>query len=499
MGIIAVNGSSLSTPLKELLMCDGIEPGSMPSYQICKNIYEYHPLGAKMTDSPIQMAQSQEREIVIPGSPEERVIKAFKKEWRALLCDNHILNTMRLARIYGISSVAVLAEGKPTNEPIDYKELWRLNIAFNEFDPLNTAGSLVLNQNPNAIDFQKTQAIMVQGQQYHRSRSCIILNEDPIYIGYTSSAFGYVGRSVYQRALFPLKSFINTLVTDDMVTRKAGLLIAMLQQAGSIANRMMSLFAGQKRQLLKEAQTDNVLSIGKDDKIETLNMQNLDGAYGMARRNILENIAASADMPALILLQETFAEGFGEGTEDAKYMAQFISRIREKMQPLYSFFDQIVQYRAWNPEFYKTIQKDFPEYKGIPYNQAFYEWCNAFAATWPNLLREPDSEKAKTEKVKLESVVKLLEVLMPELDPMNKATIIQAALDNFNQLKTMFGTPFELDYEALATYVPPALAAPGEEPGGEPDRAADAQPIELPRIFGNTDIEKVVRLALTKG
>ena len=34
-------------------------------------------------------------------------------------------------------------------------------------------------------------------------------------------------------------------------------------------------------------------------------MQNIDGAYGMARQNILENIATSADMPAILLKQET--------------------------------------------------------------------------------------------------------------------------------------------------------------------------------------------------
>ena len=43
----------------------------------------------------------------------------------------------------------------------------------------------------------------MQGQQYHPSRARICLNEMPVYLGYTNSAFGYVGRSVYQRALFP--------------------------------------------------------------------------------------------------------------------------------------------------------------------------------------------------------------------------------------------------------------------------------------------------------
>jgi hypothetical protein len=65
----------------------------------------------------------------------------------------------------------------------------------------------------------------------------------------------------------------------------------------------------------------------------------------------------SAPMPAKILEEETFAEGFGEGTEDAKYIARFINRFRVSMNPRYQFFDKIVQYRAWNKDFYKTIQE----------------------------------------------------------------------------------------------------------------------------------------------
>jgi hypothetical protein len=116
--------------------------------------------------------------------------------------------------------------------------------------------------------------------------------------------------------------------------------------------------AGFKWQLLKEAKTDTVISIAA---VEALDLKNIDGAYGMARKDILENIAAGDDMPAKILIDETFAEGFGEGTEDAKNIAQFINRVRIGMNPLYEFFDKIVQYRAWNEDFYGVIQGNFPE------------------------------------------------------------------------------------------------------------------------------------------
>ena len=359
------------------------------------------------------------------------------------------------------------------NIPLDPKKLWQYDLSFNVFDPLNTAGSLVLNQDANALDFQKVTGISVSGVPYHRSRSITMMNERPIFIGYTTSAFGYVGRSVYQRALFPMKSFVQTMVTDDMVSRKAGVIIAKMGQPGSIIDNLMQTMAGIKRALLKEAATNNVISVAKDEYIETLNMQNLDGAYGMARKDILENIAVAADMPAKLLNSETFAEGFGEGTEDAKNVARYVDRIRRQMGPLYRFFDRITMHRAWNPEFYATVQAEFPDYKAVPYERAFFQWQNSFAAAWPSLLTEPPSEKIKVDDVKLKALIAMVEVLLPNMDPDNKAAVIAWAQDNFNELKLLFQNPLILDFEALKAYVPPAPPKEFGEP--KPFAATDAQ------------------------
>jgi hypothetical protein len=289
---ILSGNTNLGASLQELLLSDEIVPGADPSYQLCKTIYLYHPVGARLAEAPIKIAQSQGREITVPNSPEDRVVRAFKDEWTKIKADDHIANVMSQSRVYGIASVAALMEGTDTEKPLDYKRLWDKPVSFNVFDPLNTSGSLVLNQNPNDMDFQHVVSIASGGKRYHRSRTCVMLNERPIYIAYTTAAFGYVGRSCYQRALFPLKSFVQTMVTDDMVSRKAGVLIAKIKQPGSFVNSIMQALAGIKRNLVQEAQTNNVLQITPDEGIETLNLQNLDGASSQARKHILENIAA---------------------------------------------------------------------------------------------------------------------------------------------------------------------------------------------------------------
>lgn len=479
MGSVNINGSNVGSALTTLLLADDIEPGDDPSYQLCKVLFLYHPLGAKMVEAPIKLAQSQKRKITIPNSPEERVRNAFIAEWRRIGADEVIANTKALSRVYGVASVACLEMGKEPKEALDFDKLAKAELAFNVYDPLNTAGSLVLNQNTTDIDFLKYTTITTGGKTFHRSRTCVMLNEKPVYLAYTSSAFGYVGRSVYQRPLFPLKSFVQTMITDDLVARKAGVLVAMMKTVGSVVSNLMAAIAGIKRNLLKEAETTNVISIDSEEKVESLNFQNLDGPLALVRKNILDNIATATPMPAKLLNQETFAEGFGEGTEDAKQIAKYIEGFREEMEPLYAYFDKIVQHRAWNDEFYATIQKDFPkEYGEKPYKQAFYEWVNAFHAEWPNLLEEPDSEKATVDDVKLKALIAAVEVMLPEMDPVNKATLLGWMQDNFNELKLLFPNPLELDLEALKDHAEEAAqqAADLQAQGQEDEEQAPKKP-----------------------
>ena len=70
-------------------------------------------------------------------------------------------------------------------------------------------------------------------------------------------------------------------------------------------------------------------------------------------------------MPAKMLTQESFVEGFGEGTQDAYAVAQYVDRQRIEMQPIYEWFDIICMYRAWNPEFYEGIRKRYDAEYGL--------------------------------------------------------------------------------------------------------------------------------------
>ncbi|HBX8183190.1 TPA: DUF1073 domain-containing protein [Klebsiella pneumoniae] len=458
---------SCSPELITLLDSDDIQPGMSAGYQTCKTIYLFHPLGGKMVDRPIKMAMNESRTVHISQAYgiEQRLRDAFEREWKALGADKHIANAARISRIYGVSAIAMLVDNQEPSSAVDYRTLYKHNVTFNILDPLNTAGSIVLNQDPNAQDFQKVDGIRVAGKPYHKSRCVVQQNEDPIYLAYNSAAFGFTGRSVYQRALFPLKSFIQTMRTDDMVSVKGGLLVTKIQGPSSVVNNMMQKLSGIKRMMLKRGKTGEVLQIGANDSIESIDLSNLEKPLDSSRNHILENIAAAADMPAIILNSETFAQGFGEGTEDARSVAVYIDNIREWLEPLYDYFIRICQYRAWSIEFFNSLRADFPELKNT-YSLYFSSWINNFEYRWPSSLKEPESEKVKVDEIRFKAIVSMLEVLLPQvnMDDENRALLIEWAQTNANANESLFPQRLDLDIDSLKANRP--QQPQGEDPGG---------------------------------
>jgi Protein of unknown function (DUF1073) len=446
-------GSAPGNALDSLLIATDLLPGHGPSYQLCKTVFTNHPLGAKIAEAPISMAQSQEREIVVQDAPED-VVEEFKKEWMAQESDDLIHNTMTLSRVYGLASIIAGCENMPSTVPLDMEKIWEQDIFFNVLDPLNTSGSLVLNQIPTSPDFMKPQQVRVMGQEYHCSRAVVMMNGHPIYIDYTNSAFGFVGRSVYQSIVYPLRSFILSMIADDVIVTKNTVIVAAQEQPSSVIDAVMERIAGIKRVLLKIARAGQILSIGKDEKITTLDMTNVDSSGKFARDNILKNIATGADMPAKLLDNETLVEGFGEGTEDAKNIARYIERIRRKMNRLYYWMDTIIQYRAWNPAFYQRMQTKHPElYKSRDFHEVRSEWRSKFSAVWPSLLIEPESERVQVEKVKLEAIVAFVQTLLPKMDPVNAVKLMDWAAKNVGENKLLFAHELSIDWEDLEGFL----------------------------------------------
>jgi hypothetical protein len=473
-------------------MAPDIVPGDEPSYETCKLLMAYHPLGDKLTLTPIELAQSQDRIITVQDGPEDDLKEAFAAEWKALRASEHLAAFGQLSRGYGISSMALATRGTPLDRPLNKRELWKQEMGFNILDPLNTAGSLVTSQDPTSIMFQKTPAFRVAGQPVHPSRGLTLQNGTSLYIQWTSSAYGFTGRSVFQRILYPLKTYIETMVADRLLVLKTGVLVAKMEGPGSVISNLMERVAGIKRDYVKEASLGNVISIGPNDDISSLDFTNMEAPYTAARKFNLDNIATGAGMPAILINQETFAEGFGEGTEDAKKVSKFVGGVRTWYDPAYSWVDEIVMHRAWNPEFYERIQAKYRDrYGNVPYAAAFFKWHNSFQAMWPNFLEEPESEEIRVDEVKFKAVIAAFEVLIPMMPtPGLKASLVRWLQECFNERKELFPSPLELDFDEMIDGFEEAdarallTAGAGEGEGGEPGAEQEPKP---PRPFANSD------------
>ena len=135
------------------------------------------------------------------------------------------------------------------------------------------------------------------------------------------------------------------------------------------------------------------------------------------------------------------------------------------MHSLYKFFDKFVQHRAWNQGFFEAVKNKYPEtYSNKTYEEAFYHWQEKFDASWESLMEEPESEKVKVADIKLKGITEVLRTLMPVIDPMNRAMVIEWAKDNVNEMPDMFKTHLDLDIDAIKDYEPPTPMEMPKEP-----------------------------------
>jgi len=472
MSEITVTGSGLPNGLLQILGIEDLQPGDSPSYDACKLLWTLHPMGGKLIEKPVALALGERRRINVPCVFEEKLVQAFNKAWDDIEATRHITDLAHVSRAYGIGALIYGFPDQPTSEPLadPFELATREGMYFNLLDPLNTAGSMVTNQNPNAPDFQKAWSqITAAGQPYDRSRTCVLFNGTPVYLDYQSSSFSFSGRSIFLRVLYPLKSFIQTMMVDDMVSLKAGLLVAKIDQGGSFLNKVVDTVTNFKRNILKVGQTGQVISIGTDESIESIDLQNTDKAMTTARDNIISNIAAGSDVPAILLKDESFAKGLASGEQDMFAVVQYINGERMRLEPAHKFFDKIVQYRAWTPDLFNALKAEFPEeLEGRDYRAWFYEMRDLFTAEWPSLIQEPESEKTERNAKKLKAMSDLFKTLSVGLDPDNGAKLRQWLTDAVNDMPELFTSAMlEFEAELFANYEPPTPVAPGAGPGDD--------------------------------
>lgn len=448
--------TNISSELTRILDGDDIQPGTDVGYEMCKLLWQFHPLGGKLVEKPINMALCKPRQYNIDTDPDERVAKRFIEVWERMGVNEKIKNFFFISRCYGAAAIGVGTKNTPCGSPLPGFGLQEDEVYINVWDPLNAAGSMVTDQNPNSPFYQAPKkTLKIAGKDWHPSRTLKIFHGTPIYLEFQNSTFGFTGRSVFQRVLFPMKSFIGTMQADDLVSQKAGVIVAKVKQNGSTLSNIAAMATKFKREVVKLARNSGVISVGENEDIESLNLQNIDKALNAARDNIISNIATGSDVPAILLKEEAFSKGFSEGSEDSKAISQYIDGVRQQIEPVMDYFEKLVQCIAWNEEFFNSLKNDFPDIIADDYKTTFYMWRREFTAKWQELVEESPDKRRESDSKVVQQAVAVYAALAPTLDPVNRATLADWVAGVANGTQTYGDLPLIIDTEALANYIPP--------------------------------------------
>lgn len=473
MAEIQIN-TNLSSELMQILDSDAIKPGTDVGYNTCKLLWQFHPLGGKLVEKPINMAMCKPRSYNVETDPDERVVRQFREVWERMGLNEKIKNLFYVSRCYGAAAIGVGTDGVTCREPLPTFGLREEDVYINVWDPLNASGSMVTDQNPNSRFFQQANATLkIASKSWHPSRTLKIFNGTPIYLEYQNSTFGFTGRSVFQRVLYPMKSYIGTMVANNLVAKKAGVLVAKTEQNGSVASGIMAAATGKKRENVKISENEGVLSIGTKDDIESLNLQNIDKALSTARDNIISDIAAGSDVPAILIKEEAFSNGFGEGKEDSKAISQYVDGVRQLIEPVMDYFERLVRYIAWNEDFYTSLKNDYPDIITEDYQTTFRMWEREFDAGWQELVEESPDKRRESDSKVVQQAGALFSIMAQQLDPENRAMAAEWLASVTNATETYGDSPMIIDKEALSKYQPPPPQDPNN--GGQTNQPYETE------------------------
>lgn len=473
MAEIQIN-TNLSSELMQILDSDAIKPGTDVGYNTCKLLWQFHPLGGKLVEKPINMAMCKPRSYNVETDPDERVVRQFREVWERMGLNEKIKNLFYVSRCYGAAAIGVGTDGATCKDPLPTFGLREEDVYINVWDPLNAAGSMVTDQNPNSRFFQQANATLkIASKSWHPSRTLKIFNGTPIYLEYQNSTFGFTGRSVFQRVLYPMKSYIGTMVANNLVAKKAGVLVAKTEQNGSVASGIMAAATGKKRENVKISENEGVLSIGTKDDIESLNLQNIDKALSTARDNIISDIAAGSDVPAILIKEEAFSNGFGEGKEDSKAISQYVDGVRQLIEPVMDYFERLVRYIAWNEDFYTSLKNDYPDIITEDYQTTFRMWEREFDAGWQELVEESPDKRRESDSKVVQQAGALFSIMAQQLDPENRAMAAEWLASVTNATETYGDSPMIIDKEALSKYQPPPPQDPNN--GGQTNQPYETE------------------------
>jgi len=417
---------------------------------------QYHPLVNRLTSYPLNMALARGFEFKMPNAPQE-AINEFTKAAMRYRAKESVVELHRLKKIYGASSMAVVInDEQKTNQPIDYEVLAAgigNNLSFNSLDPMITAGSLVSSLDPNSARFLRPVTITSQGRSYHASRCIVVQNEgEPAdWISYNKAAYGFLARSDFVRALPLLQVYLRLKIAEMYLADKVGVMVVQSEGSGAVIDHSSEVVNEIKRISVDLAETGNVLSIGLNDKISTLDVTNANSVLVMLNDSCITAIAtACGNMPAGILKNEALAQGRADGTHDKEMHDLFYVQIQDSTKPTFDFVDNLIIRAAWTREFVERIKVKYRHLQGKSYAVIMKGWMDGYERVFlsPSVPSEEQATNIAKQKIEALASSSAMITASVKLGAINSQILIEWQAKNINDLR-FFPNDLNFDDEEL--------------------------------------------------
>ena len=422
------------------------------SYQECKEIYRFWPLGKRIASALPNFALSAPREIIFKNSPPE-VVDEFLKLEKELNIDRIIRQCCIYSRIYGVSALFAVSRNVKPEEALTARLVWDNGVYFNVLDPLNIAGYYV-NQDATSWSYQRVENIRIRGSAIcARNRATLIFNDLPLYIQFTPSTFSFSGPSVYQNMTGLIKSWNRCVIALERLSTKAASIIV---KSNSMSHASGINYAAIQRnlELIRNMENDGIAGLDDKGEIEFFQLSGVEEIDKITQQINTALMMALSDTPSAILLDKNLSNGLNDGTEDMKAIIMAVDNFRRLvLSPLYDFVDPYVMYSAFNPEFIEKMRKLYKsDYGKLGDLELLNLWRQDFQFEWGNLYPEPEEKVVQTQQAKIDLLLKVKELGANQKDietELNAMDVFKSdmTLDNFDQNLTDMGDDSEDSFD----------------------------------------------------
>ena len=375
------------------------------SYEECRDIYRFWPLGKRVASALPNFAMSAGRKFIIKNAPPE-VIDKIEKTAIDMNIEAIVNNACIYARIYGIAFIYIANKDTP-DKPFLYKDILEPH-SFNILDPLAMGGSIRIDIDPTSPFFNKPVDYRIKGNLVHSQRIFYCTNDIPLYYKWNPSSYSWSGPSIYQNMTLLIRSWNRSIIAIQRMATKAASII--VKRKDISYDTGVSLKAIEHNlNMIRNMENDGIASVRTGEEIEFFQLT------GIAEIDVIINKLHSAlmmalnDTPSGILLDKNLAQSMSDGDNDMKAIIIAVDKFRkDTLTPIYNFLDKFLLYKAFDADFIKDIIKKYPDlYAKMGVNLIRENWISNYTFEYNNIYPLSENEMADTQSKQLDNMQKI--------------------------------------------------------------------------------------------